>query len=140
MARGAAALAHPETPALAHRVDSLDWARIATELDERGCAATGVLLSPAECAALRGGYDEGSTFRSKVIMARHGFGRGEYKYYAYPLPPDVVRCARRSIRIWRRLPTGGRRHSAARRCIRRAMKRISSAATRPGSAGPRRCC
>ena len=89
MARGAAALAHPETPALAHRVDSLDWARIATELDERGCAATGVLLSPAECAALRGGYDEGSTFRSKVIMARHGFGRGEYKYYAYPLPHDV---------------------------------------------------
>jgi hypothetical protein len=89
MARAAAALASPETLTIEQRVEALDWARIASELDERGCATTGALLSPAECAALRGGYEDERAFRSKVIMARHGFGRGEYKYYAYPLPPDV---------------------------------------------------
>ncbi len=89
MARAAAVLAHRHTPAIAHRVASLDWARLSAELDERGCATTGALLSPAECAALRGGYEDARAFRSKVIMARHGFGRGEYKYYAYPLPPEI---------------------------------------------------
>jgi uncharacterized protein len=91
MQHGAAALARAAQPPLvAHRVAALDWARIAAELDDRGCATTGALLTPAECAALCCGYDDEAVFRSKVIMARHGFGRGEYKYYAYPLPPDVA--------------------------------------------------
>ncbi len=90
MARGAAALAHAAaSPSIQHRVEALDWARITAELDERGCATTGALLTPDECTDLRGGYDGESGFRSKVIMARHGFGRGEYKYYAYPLPSDI---------------------------------------------------
>jgi hypothetical protein len=89
MGRAAAALARPETPSIADRVESLDWSRMAAELDERGCAATGPLLIPEECADLRGGYDHEAAFRSRVIMARHGFGRGEYKYYAYPLPSLV---------------------------------------------------
>jgi hypothetical protein len=90
MQRGAAALARAAPgSSIAHRVQMLDWARIAAELDERGCATTGPLLSPAECAELRDGYEDGSAFRSRVIMARHGFGRGEYKYYSYPLPADV---------------------------------------------------
>jgi len=75
---------------LAQRVDALDWPRIAAELDARGCAATGTLLSSAECADLAAGYESETRFRSRVIMARHGFGQGEYKYYAYPLPESVA--------------------------------------------------
>lgn len=59
-------------------------------LDEAGCAVTEPLLTPAECAQLAGAYDDDARFRSHVIMARHGFGRGEYKYFAYPLPPAVA--------------------------------------------------
>ena len=66
----------------------IDWPRIHAELDERGCATTGPLLSAAECAALTAAYD-GEGFRSHIIMARHGFGRGEYKYFSAPLPPLV---------------------------------------------------
>jgi uncharacterized protein len=76
---------------LAARVAGLDWARVGAELEERGSAATGVLLSPAECAALAALYDaaEPSPFRSRVVMARHGYGRGEYQYFAAPLPAPV---------------------------------------------------
>jgi len=77
-------------PSLAERVAALDWRRIAAELEARGCAATGVLLTPAECAARIARYDEQKEFRSRVVMARHGFGRGEYKYFSYPLPEPVA--------------------------------------------------
>jgi len=80
----------PGTPPVAARIAALDWRRIAADLDERGCAVTGPLLTPAECAALAGLYDEDAAFRSRVVMARHGFGRGEYKYFAYPLPETVA--------------------------------------------------
>jgi hypothetical protein len=72
------------------RVAALDWQRIASELNERGCATSGALLTPSECAKLVAGYDDDGLFRSQVIMARHGFGRGEYKYYAYPLPEPIA--------------------------------------------------
>lgn len=76
---------------LAHRVACLDWARISAELDERGCATTGgPILTPAECASVIHGYDDASAFRSRVIMTRHGFGQGEYRYFAYPLPAVVA--------------------------------------------------
>jgi hypothetical protein len=75
---------------LERRVRGLDWARLAAELEERGHATTGSLLTPAECEALVAGYDEDARYRSQVIMARHGFGRGEYKYFAYPLPGLVA--------------------------------------------------
>ncbi len=78
-----------------HLIDALDWPRIATELNERGCATTGPLLSAAACDALAGGYD-GNGFRSHIIMARHGFGRGEYKYFAHPLP-DIVQSLREGL-------------------------------------------
>jgi uncharacterized protein len=68
----------------------LDWASIAAELDERGCATVPALLDQAECASLASIYDDDARFRSRVAMARHGFGRGEYKYLAYPLPPLVA--------------------------------------------------
>ena len=72
-----------------NRIDGLDWRRIGSDLDVRGFATTGKLLDDAACAALAGLYPSNDTFRSHVIMARHGFGQGEYKYFSYPLP-DVI--------------------------------------------------
>jgi len=74
---------------LATDIAALDWAGIAGQLDAYGCATTGALLTPAQCAALAETYAADAPFRSRVVMARHGFGRGEYKYFAYPLP-DLV--------------------------------------------------
>ena len=68
---------------------ALDWEQIETSLDEAGCAVTPPLLDADACAALRACYDSDGLFRSKVVMSRHGFGRGEYKYFAYPLPKQV---------------------------------------------------
>ena len=75
---------------LEQRVGRLDWPAIEAELDAFGCARTGVLLSPEECARLVAGYEDAALFRSRIVMARHGFGMGEYQYYAYPLPPPVA--------------------------------------------------
>jgi len=77
-------------PAVAERVAALDWKRIAAELDAHGCAVAAAMLSPAECEALAALYASEDRFRSRVVMARHGFGRGEYKYFAYPLPETVA--------------------------------------------------
>lgn len=68
------------------RIAGLDWDRITREIDQRGWANTGPLLTEMECADLADSYDEDSLFRSRVVMARHGFGQGEYRYFAYPLP------------------------------------------------------
>jgi len=84
------ARASSQISAVAARVGALDWTRIAAELDAHGCALTGALLTPAECRALAASYRSDARFRSRVIMARHGFGRGEYKYFADPLPPTVA--------------------------------------------------
>jgi hypothetical protein len=71
-------------------VGALDWTGIAATLDAEGHAVVGPLLGPAECAALATAYDDERLFRSRVVMARHGFGQGEYKYFAYPLPEPVA--------------------------------------------------
>ena len=71
-------------------IKTLDWARIGDDLAAHGCAVTGPLLSEQQCAALAALYAQEESFRSRVIMARHGFGRGEYKYFAYPLPELVA--------------------------------------------------
>jgi hypothetical protein len=78
------------------RTRALDWPAIAAELDERGCATIGPLLTATECRALIAGYDEVARYRSQIIMARHGFGSGEYKYFAYPLP-DLVTNLRTAL-------------------------------------------
>ncbi len=72
------------------RVDALDWRRLEADLDAAGCAVTGPLLDPEHCAALAALYPLDTPFRSRVVMGRHGFGQGEYKYYAYPLPDPVA--------------------------------------------------
>ena len=72
------------------RVAALDWSAVAASLDAHGCAVVGPLLDAEACAALAASYDDDARFRSRVVMARHGFGRGEYKYFAYPLPDEVA--------------------------------------------------
>src|SRR5437762_7589373 len=69
---------------------ALDWAALATDLDAFGCAVARNLLPVADCLALRDLYADDDAFRSRVVMARHGFGRGEYKYFRYPLPGVVA--------------------------------------------------
>jgi uncharacterized protein len=68
----------------------MDWPRILADVDAYGCAAMGAVLTEEECAALEAAYAVESSFRSRVVMARHGFGRGEYKYFRYPLPEVVA--------------------------------------------------
>lgn len=67
-----------------------DWEGLTSDLDADGYAILPPLLSPAECASLVTVYGIDALFRSRVVMARHGFGRGEYKYFAYPLPALVL--------------------------------------------------
>lgn len=68
-----------------------DWAGIEQSLDARGNAVLAALLTVGQCAALAARYPSETGYRSRVVMARHGFGRGEYKYFAYPLPPLLDR-------------------------------------------------
>lgn len=69
------------------RLGAAEWPAIEAALDADGAAVIQGLLSAADAAALVALYDEARHFRSRVVMARHGFGRGEYQYFAYPLPP-----------------------------------------------------
>ena len=68
----------------------MDWAAVTAGLNAHGCAVLPRLLAPGDCRALAELYADDSRFRSRVIMSRHGFGRGEYQYFAYPLPPLVA--------------------------------------------------
>jgi hypothetical protein len=72
------------------RLAALDWASIATHLDGQGWATLEELLTADECRGIAGLYDDERRFRSHVVMARHGFGRGDYKYFTYPLPEIVA--------------------------------------------------
>ena len=72
-------------------IDAIDWAMVERELDASGCAVLPQLVSPDECRVLASLYPDDSHFRSRVVMARHGFGRGEYKYFSTPLPEPIAR-------------------------------------------------
>ena len=72
------------------RVQAYDWKKIEVHLDSYGWAMLEGILSPAECGAISGLYEGGGNFRKQIVMARHGFGRGEYKYFAYPLPALIA--------------------------------------------------
>jgi hypothetical protein len=81
---------HPaSTSGIPARVEATDWAQAGRDLDAQGCAVLKGLLSPDECRALAALYPDDSRFRSRVVMGRHGFGRGEYQYFSYPLP-DLI--------------------------------------------------
>jgi hypothetical protein len=86
---GGQGIASETSAKIRERIAALDWARIDAELDAWGVARTAPLLDPATCDALAALYQTG-TFRSRVVMARHGFGSGEYQYFAEPLPEPVA--------------------------------------------------
>ena len=67
-----------------------DWDEVAADLDARGHAVIPALLSPSDCAAVAALYEQPDLFRSQVVMQRHGYGRGAYQYFAYPLPDPVA--------------------------------------------------
>ena len=70
-------------------VASIDWTRVGAELDEQGCAVVPGLVSAVTSRDLAQCYDDDRRFRSRVVMSRHGYGRGEYRYFDYPLPARV---------------------------------------------------
>ena len=90
------------------RVAAIDWAQVADDLDAQGATVVTRLLSADECAALASLYAHDERFRSRVVMARHGYGRGEYKYFAYPLPEVVANL--RSALYERLAPIANRWH------------------------------
>jgi hypothetical protein len=83
---------------IASRLDRIDWSQLATALGEKGWATTGPLLTADEQRALIAAYDDDALFRSTVVMARHGYGRGEYRYFSYPLPELVQQLRERLYR------------------------------------------
>lgn len=83
---------------LADRVARVDWLKVEADLDKQGAAVIERLLAPAECIHLSSLYGCDESFRSRVVMAHHGFGRGEYRYFAYPLP-DLIRLLRESLYV-----------------------------------------
>jgi uncharacterized protein len=77
----------PSAPSdITSRVDAIDWTQAIADLDAQGCAVAKNLLSPEECSAIASLYPDDTHFRSRIVMGSHGFGRGEYKYFSYPLP------------------------------------------------------
>jgi hypothetical protein len=78
------------------RSAAVDWRRVARDLDARGSAVLERLLAPEECRSVAALYPLEDSFRSRIVMARHGFGRGEYKYFSYPLP-QVINQLRTSL-------------------------------------------
>ncbi len=94
----------------AQRVGALDWDAITHDLDAQGCATIPGLLTPTECNALAARYGDDALYRSRVVMGQHGFGRGEYKYFRYPLPVPVQ--ALRTALYPHLVPVANRWHAA----------------------------
>ncbi|HEX4545074.1 MAG TPA: 2OG-Fe(II) oxygenase [Candidatus Acidoferrum sp.] len=78
------------TPSIRDRIAALDWAPMTKDLDSFGCTIVKSVLTREECRSLAALYQRDDIFRSTIVMARHGFGRGEYKYWSYPLPEIVA--------------------------------------------------
>ncbi|MEO8451354.1 MAG: 2OG-Fe(II) oxygenase [Gemmatimonadota bacterium] len=87
---GVTAAARSDAKTAVERAGELDWDRVFADLDAHGNAVLERLLTPEQCVALASQYSRDDLFRSRVVMARHGFGRGEYKYFGYPLPEIVA--------------------------------------------------
>ena len=105
---------------LAGRLGAIDWHRVSQDLDARGSAMVEGLLSPKECRSLAELYSAESIFRSRVVMSRHGFGRGEYKYFSYPLPELIAGL--RTALYPRLTPIGNRWNEAMRIDVRYPAK------------------
>jgi hypothetical protein len=97
-------------------IGAIDWPRACADLDTQGWTILPKLLREGECSAIAGLYDCSEGFRSRVIMARHNFGRGEYRYFDYPLPPLVARLR---VGLYRHLaPLANRWHEAMKSDVR----------------------
>ena len=119
---------------------SMDWQAVGAALDEQGWAILPGLLDPAACREAAALWDADSRFRSRVVMARHGFGQGEYRYFAYPLPEPVARLrvgALPAARPGREPMAGGAGPAGA--LPARRMRTISPAAAPPARRGQRPC-
>lgn len=81
---------------LAERAAAVNWQQVSNDLDAEGSAPIKRIISPGECDEIRALYNKDDLFRSQVVMERHGFGRGEYRYFRYPLP-DPIRELRTSL-------------------------------------------
>ena len=77
-------------------LDDISWDQVYRDLDAEGNAIVKGILSPDECDEIRGFYEDENLFRSQIVMERHGFGRGEYRYFSYPLP-DLIAALRTSL-------------------------------------------
>jgi hypothetical protein len=95
---------------VAARIAAMDWSRIEAALGADGYAVTGPLLNGEECETLTAGFDTDATFRNRVVMARHGYGAGEYRYYTYPLP-ELIETLRTGLYL--RLAAVANRWTAA---------------------------
>src|SRR5688500_16068456 len=120
---------------LAGRVKALDWERISNDLDAQGYAIIERLITREECNTLAALYPRDELFRSRVVMARHGFGRGEYKYFGYPLPALVARLR---TAIYPRLAPVANRWNAAMGLDARFPEKHSEFIARCHAAGQRR--
>src|SRR4029077_12312046 len=84
-----AALPAPDSDVVRNCLADFDWSAVSVDLDAHGCAVIGPLLAPDRCEELVASYETAGVFRSRVVMARHGFGSGEYQYFSYPLPKVI---------------------------------------------------
>jgi hypothetical protein len=128
----------PATNAL-DRIKTLDWERLSKELDAQGNAILERVLSVDECKALEELYPEDGLFRSRVVMSQHGFGRGEYKYFDYPLP-EIIEELRTAIypRLAPLLIAGTPRWASMSAILKNILT-SSSDATMLGNRGRRPC-
>ena len=124
-----------KTGDLEQQVDILDWTRIVEDLDAFGFATTGALLDAEACHALAETYDDDTAFRSHVVMRRHGFGEGEYKYLSYPLPDPIERLRQA---VYPRLAPIANRWMAAMSMAHRYPETLDSFLARCHDSGQRR--
>ena len=115
-------IARSASSAIAARVDAVDWVHIGAELDAQGSAVIDNLLTLQECATLAALYPDDTHFRSRIVMGRHGFGRGEYKYFSYPLPDIIAQLRPALYQPLQALPTAGTRRWASICAIRTRTK------------------
>ncbi len=92
------------------RVKALDWRNVSESLDAQGSAVLQCIISPDECRSLAGLYADEDCFRSRVVMGKHGFGRGEYKYFSHPLP-EIIASLRTAL-YTRLVPVANRWNAA----------------------------
>ena len=90
MSEPARATRHGPDEQIGVRLAALDGEAFAATLDAQGYAVLPALLAPSDCAALAAAYDDAALFRKRIVMGRHGYGEGEYQYFAYPLPPLIA--------------------------------------------------